>query len=116
MQFGYATSFNEYANWLWKADILPVTSEQDFFGASIIEAVYCNNTPLLPNRLTYPELFNYKNNSNLFYENKNDLLEKLDHLINYFNNLKQKNSQINTKKFDWRNMIKYYDNTFEKFI
>ena len=116
LQFGYATSFNEYANWLWKADILPVTSEQDFFGGSIIEAVYCNNIPLLPNRLTYPELFNYKNNSNLFYENKNDLLAKLDYSINNFNNLKQQKHQMNTKKFDWRYMVRHYDDTFEKFI
>ena len=39
------------------SDILPITSNQDFFGGSIIEAMYCETTPLLPKRLTYPELF-----------------------------------------------------------
>ena len=56
-QFGYVDSFEDYARWLWKADILPVTSNQDFFGGSIMEAVYCNTIPLLPKQLTYPDLF-----------------------------------------------------------
>jgi len=28
LHFGYAASFSEYAQWLWKADILPVTTEK----------------------------------------------------------------------------------------
>ena len=37
----------EYAKWLWKADIIPVTSNQEFFGASVMEAIYCNTWPIL---------------------------------------------------------------------
>ena len=77
VSFGYAKTFDEYAKWLWKADILPVTSNQDFFGGSIIEAVYCQTTPLLPKRLTYPELFQVDDNPHLFYDDESELLEKL---------------------------------------
>ncbi|MEZ4982819.1 MAG: DUF3524 domain-containing protein [Saprospiraceae bacterium] len=31
LHFGYAESFEVYAKWLWKSDILPVTSYQDFW-------------------------------------------------------------------------------------
>ncbi|PSR04223.1 MAG: DUF3524 domain-containing protein [Bacteroidetes bacterium SW_11_45_7] len=55
LQFGYAASFADYAYQLWRADLLPVTSNQDFFGGSVVEAIYCGCYPLLPNRLAYPE-------------------------------------------------------------
>ena len=61
LHIGYVDTFEEYASWLWKSDILPVTNIQDFFGASIMEAVYCECIPILPNRLTYPELFSTEN-------------------------------------------------------
>ena len=32
LHWEYAETFEEYARWLWRADILPVTSNQDFFG------------------------------------------------------------------------------------
>ncbi|HAW81376.1 MAG TPA: DUF3524 domain-containing protein, partial [Balneola sp.] len=42
IHWGYADSFDDYAKWLWRVDILPVTSNQDFFGGSLIEAMYCD--------------------------------------------------------------------------
>ena len=70
IQFGYTETFEDYAAWLWKADILPVTSIQDFFGISIMEAVFCNTIPLLPQRLSYPELFRSNENPEIFYHSK----------------------------------------------
>ena len=52
---GYVPDFGAYARWLWRADILPVTSIQDFFGGSVVEAIYTNCYSLLPDRLAYPE-------------------------------------------------------------
>ena len=37
LQFGYVESRNEYLQWLFSSDILPVTSNQDFFGLSVVE-------------------------------------------------------------------------------
>jgi glycosyltransferase involved in cell wall biosynthesis len=42
IHWGYAESFADYAAWLWRADILPVTSIHDFFGISVVQAIYCN--------------------------------------------------------------------------
>ena len=36
VQFGFCQSFDEYAKWLWKADILPVTSNQDFLESVLL--------------------------------------------------------------------------------
>ena len=55
VQWGRVESRAEYARWLWQADLLPVTSRQDFFGISVVEAIYCHTYPLLPRRLVFPE-------------------------------------------------------------
>ena len=47
VHFGYVENFEDYARWLYRSDIVPVTSNQDFFGASIVEAVYCGCYPLI---------------------------------------------------------------------
>lgn len=55
IHWGFATNRQEYASLLWKADILPMTAIQEFFGISLFEAMYCETYPLVPNRLVYPE-------------------------------------------------------------
>jgi glycosyltransferase involved in cell wall biosynthesis len=66
---GYAETAEEYAGWLHMSDILPVTSNQDFFGASIVEATYCRCRPLLPSRLTYPEIIPRAFHGQVLYDN-----------------------------------------------
>jgi len=113
LAFDYVDSFSTYAKWLWKCDILPVTSNQDFFGISIIEASFCNTIPILPNRLSYPEIFDKKSNSNIFYENNELLKNKLKrYLINH--NYKKNYINKNLMKFDWNNIKNFYDSEFEK--
>ena len=114
IQFGYCDTFEEYAKWLWKADFLPITSNQDFFGISIVEAVYCNTYPILPNRLSYPEIFKFKNNPELFYKNEQDLYNKLK---KYLLTKKIKNLQLSTlvEKYDWKKIVSKYDKSLNDF-
>ena len=109
---GYCKTLSEYSKWLYLSDILPVTNIQDFFGISIVEAVYCGTYPLLPKRLTYPDLFNYKKNSKLFYTNKNDLFYKLKHCINSVDQIRHSSYSSLVKRFDWRELIAEYDAQF----
>ena len=77
VHFGYAENFADYASWLWRADILPVNSNHDFFGASVVQAIYCNCTPLLPNRLAYPEHIPEEQRDWFLYDDFEDLLNRL---------------------------------------
>lgn len=36
------------ARWLWQSDVLLVTSQQEYFGVSVVEAMHCGCYPLLP--------------------------------------------------------------------
>ncbi len=86
LHWGYAKDFDSYAKWLWKANILPVTSNQDFFGVSVMEAIYCETFPLLPNRLSFPELIPNQFHSDHFYQNDNELNKKLINIIETYEN------------------------------
>jgi glycosyltransferase involved in cell wall biosynthesis len=56
VQYGFVESFADYARLLWDAHLVISTANQDFFGISMAEAIYCGCWPLLPERLNYPAL------------------------------------------------------------
>ncbi len=104
IQFGYAQSFDEYAQWLKRSDILPVTSNQDFFGISVVEAVYCGAFPVLPNRLAFPELFE---KSFSLYE-PGAFKDRLREAIKGFAGLKQQFDAKDLVRFDWSSLRHTY--------
>ena len=114
VQWGYTESFTEYAQWLWKADILPVTSNQEFFGASVMEAMYCDTWPLLPNRLTYPELLPSKHHGDHLYSNGQDLFNKINWAIENYEQIKSLHFHSIAKPFDWEYMAPTYDSALEQ--
>ena len=57
LHFGYAPSRDEYLQWLHRADLVVSTAIHEFFGLAVLEAVRAGCRPLLPARLSYPELF-----------------------------------------------------------
>ena len=111
IHWGFAEEFSDYAKLLWQADILPVTSNQEFFGASVAEAIYCNTIPILPNRLSYPELVPDKLKNKLFYNNKNELVDMLIKTINDLSSAEQITTELqeHISQFDWSKMVKKYD-------
>jgi glycosyltransferase involved in cell wall biosynthesis len=105
---GYKTG-DEYFKWLKASQILPVTSNHDFFGISVMEAVYAGVLPILPNRLTYPDLFSINDNPQLFYNDFDEFVEKLSLAID---NKLECNREVIKKiplNYDWKNMIPIYD-------
>jgi hypothetical protein len=94
---------------LWHADLLPVTSNQDFFGISVMQAIYCNCYPLLPNRLAYPELIPAEFHAHHFYDGFDDLVDRLDTAIRNIKNIRAQSLRPLAEKYDWRSMAPVYD-------
>ncbi len=112
VHFDYCEDFSEYAKWLWKADIIPVTSNQDFFGGSVVEAIYCGTYPILPRRLTYPELLTERDYNSHFYDNDSELYNKVEKaILNIAETRKIKISPF-FKQYDWKTMAPKYDQLF----
>jgi glycosyltransferase involved in cell wall biosynthesis len=114
VQFGYAEGFDTYARWLHSADILPVTSNQDFFGASVAEAIYCGCRPLLPNRLAYPELIPDKHRASVFYESGDEFTDRLEAMLREPPAPAGDELRAAMMRFDWQTMAPQYDRVFEK--
>jgi len=105
-----AESFATYAAWLWRSDILLVTSIQDFFGGSVVEAAYCGCHPVLPRGLAYGDHFR---DETLFYEGEEEALEKLADLIRSGGWRKPFAAGRELTKYDWKNCIGTYDAVLE---
>ena len=116
IQFGYVDAFEDYASWLWRADLLPVTSMHDFFGGSVVQALYCNCYPLLPKRLAYPEHIPENCHDRFFYDGFDDLVARLEKLILNIDQVRQENIQPFVSRYDWQTMAPIYDDLFEAMV
>jgi glycosyltransferase involved in cell wall biosynthesis len=112
-QFGYVPTFADYARWLWRADLLPITSHHDFFGASVVEGIYCGCSPLLPQRLSYPELIPSKYHITCFYQDFDDLVDRLEVAIVNLDQTRQIGLRDTVARFDWSEMAPLYDDRLE---
>ncbi len=86
LHYGYAENFAEYSSLLHRADIVVSTARHEFFGIAMLEAIYCGCHPLLPNRLTYPELIPENLHSPLLhapvlYEDEEELFDFLKRML-----------------------------------
>ncbi|MGB1205430.1 MAG: tRNA-queuosine alpha-mannosyltransferase domain-containing protein [Chitinophagales bacterium] len=114
VHFGYAESFEDYAHWLWKADILPVTSNQDFFGGSVVEAMYANCYPILPNRLAYPEHLPKQLHKKHYFKNFEQLVQMLTYAIENIETIRTQDFDFYVKKYDWTEIVGKYDAVFKQ--
>ena len=116
LHFGFCESFEEYLTWISISDILPITSKQDFFGVSIVEGIYAGVLPILPNRLSYPELIDIKNNKRVFYNSEKEFLDLLVYNLIHYKDLRKYTNRYKDiiYRFDWSNMKNEYDDKFEK--
>lgn len=108
LHFGFAPSKEEYYRWLWLSDILPVCNIQDFFGISIIEAVYCDCLALLPQQLAYPEHFDPAQFPDVYYDEGRPFKEALKMHISDYKSLPKLKESI--KKYNWSQVINLMDN------
>jgi len=115
VQFGYAESFEAYAGWLRAARAAPVTSNQDFFGASVVETIYCGARPILPRRLAYPELLPGDQHDAVFYDDEDGLMSRLSAALRGPAADPTALSE-HVSRFDWTSIAAIYDDALESLV
>ncbi|MFO7822110.1 MAG: DUF3524 domain-containing protein [Lentisphaeria bacterium] len=55
--WGFEPSREKYFEWLQGADVFVSTAKHEFFGISVLEGAAAGAVPILPDRLSYPEIF-----------------------------------------------------------
>jgi len=122
LHYGYAEDFKEYSSLLHRADIVISTSLHEFFGISMLEAIYCGCHPLLPNRLSYPELIPDSLHSPLLhapilYEDDDELFGIMKRILNG----EERPLPVSTLKgisahLEWSQHVQHFDQLFESVV
>ena len=118
VNYGYVESREEYIKWLKKGSIVISTATQENFGISIVEAIRFGCIPLVPARLSYPEIIPEEFHKNFIYDDQKDLVLKLSFIIqNYQDYLKQRGRLSSyMSRFSWENLIDQFDEEFETLV
>lgn len=108
LQFGYVRARKDYARWLKQGSLVVSTARHEFFGIAILEAVRAGCRPLLPGRLSYPELFPED-----FLYNEDDLLDRLRESVGK-QRLSHRASLKLTKPVSWEELAPAYKSWIEE--
>jgi glycosyltransferase involved in cell wall biosynthesis len=108
---GFTNDRSTYLHWLSRADILPVTSIQGFFGGSVVEALYAGCLPVLPNRLAYPEHLPLHLHETFLYNTSEEGYRLLRRMVRDPEAYRVDISSIRkwVKRYDWHRMAPLYD-------
>lgn len=115
IHFGFAKDKEHYHDLLLQSTLAPVTSNQDFFGISAIEAIAAGCIPLLPNRLAFVEHLEHPAHDNFYFDTSEDLYEKLKTAIAapYCSTPDLRHYIL---KYDWTNVAPLYDAFFDSLV
>lgn len=103
LHFGYVPSYREYLALLAQGDLVISTALHEFYGIAVIEAVRAGCRPLLPNRLSYPELFG----SEYLYD-EDEFVDKFAEALEGRPRLSEEEAERLTEKFGWPRLAPAY--------
>ena len=110
VHFGYAGAA-QYKTLLRQADVVVSTAIHEFFGIAVVEAIYCGCFPVLPRRLTYPELVPQSQHEDCLYEDFAGLLARLRWALTHPRQARALAAKLlpSVARFDWGVMGPRYD-------
>ncbi len=113
---GYMENYNDYLKMLKKGDIVISTANQENYGIAVIEAILAGCMPLLPDRLSYPELIPTEFHSECLFTDENDLEKKLKRALKVDKVFKQNVLIDRMSGLCWSSIIKKYDDLFDELV
>lgn len=110
---GHADRSN-YVDLVNGSDIVVSTADHEFFGIAVVEAVAAGACPVVPDRLSYPELIPSEVHREALYP-AGGLLDRLRHRLTNVEETRDLGRRIspNMRRFDWRVVAPQYDDSFE---
>ncbi len=117
VHFGYADG-GAYARLLREADIVVSTAIHEFFGVSVVEAIYGGCFPVLPDRLSYPELIPEPDHHVCLYDSFEEMLVLLRWALDHPKEAGAvaKGLRPAMARFDWDRVGPMYDRQLEKVV
>ena len=115
---GYQEQAEDYRKWLAKGRVVISTAIQENFGISVMEAVAHGCIPLLPNRLSYPELIPDQLKPDVIYQDDADLEFRLAHILTNPDAYGEKAAALSAHAagFAWPHMAEKWDDALSQAI
>ena len=119
-QYGYVSSRERYLSWLKRGGIVISTAEQENFGISVVEAIRHGCFPLLPRKLSYPELIPKEFHDDVLFGDRRQLAGKLSRLLEGLRRAdpdllaKTRALAMSMNRFSWHNLIGSYDRELDR--
>ena len=101
---GFFPDGRRYLEALLQADVVLSTARHDFFGVSIVEALYMGCLPVLPDALSYPEIVPPALHGKFLYDGARELHEKLARVLAKPPVEHREELQAAVARFDWRSL------------
>ena len=112
LQFGYLPGRAPYLAALAGCDVIVSTARQEFFGVAVVEAIACGCWPLLPDRLSYPEIIPPDLQRRHLYSGARDLRDRLERLIADPAQARGSTLRPQVERFSWKALAPCYDAAF----
>jgi glycosyltransferase involved in cell wall biosynthesis len=109
-----------YRDILWRADVTVSCAVHEYFGIAVVEAMACKVFPLLPRRLSYPELVPPEFHGACLYFDEKHLRHRLRQVLTNVTERQQVAEQLAASvrnRFDWDNaMANTYRQTIQSLL
>ncbi|UCG14946.1 MAG: DUF3524 domain-containing protein [Deltaproteobacteria bacterium] len=116
VQYGYEPSKEKYLDWLKAGTVVVSTAIQENFGISVVEAIRHGCFPLLPDRLSYPELIPEAYQQDCLYNGQDELVEKLNALLSGPGEFEDERADLSScmERYSWELVIDAYDDELDR--
>jgi glycosyltransferase involved in cell wall biosynthesis len=110
VHFGYADR-KTYRTLLRDADIVVSTARHEFFGVAVVEAIYARCFPVLPHRLSYPEILPRAFHARCLYHDAAELVSHLRWALTHAVERRRfaNELRLQMRRYGWHRMAAIYD-------
>jgi glycosyltransferase involved in cell wall biosynthesis len=116
LHFGYAHNRREYLGLLHRCDIVVSSAAHEFFGIAVMEACAAGCRPLLPRRLSYPELIPDQLHHECLYDDDADFTARLLKFARHPLSARQGTWPPIARQFNWPKQAAIFDRMAEDLL
>ena len=115
VHFGFAPAKDDYHRWLQRGHVVVSTARQENFGYAVVEAVRLGCLPLLPRRLSYPEIIPGRFHDLCLYADQADLTARLAHFLDHRHAFRKETAALQAamERYAWKRRIPEFDARLE---
>jgi glycosyltransferase involved in cell wall biosynthesis len=114
LRYGYEDSQDAYRTWLRRGRLVVSTAIQENFGISVVEACRFGCIPLLPARLSYPEILPPRFHDRCIYRSHEELIDKLARALTNPCYIDRSDLMRGMCRYAWESVVADYDDEIDR--